>query len=120
MFRNKHILFIILFLAGLSFSAEARFVDTTCISGNCGIDLSINDDDLSIDFGREKPLIRLQLNANNVNIDANFSRTFKILAYEQINNSNNVLSVSSVLFPRKKDLETKTSKQSKAKAFPWF
>lgn len=100
MFKKSHILLV--FLLFTSLSTEARFIDTTCVSGNCGINLDINNDDLSINFANEKPLIRLRLNANNVNVDANFSKTFKILAYEQIGSKNNVLSVSNVLFPRKR------------------
>lgn len=102
MFQKHHILLLFLLFAGFGLAAEARFVDTSCVSGNCGINLDINNDDLSINFANERPLIRLRLNANNINVDANFSKTFKILAYEQTGSGNNVLSVSNILFPRKR------------------
>ncbi|NQY79833.1 MAG: hypothetical protein HRT47_05925 [Candidatus Caenarcaniphilales bacterium] len=117
MFQKNHILLVFLLFASISLSAKARFVDTTCVSGNCGINLDINNDDLIINFTNERPLIRLQLNANNVNVDANFSKTFKILAYEQIAGGNNVLSVSNVLFPRKRFKNNKLVTRVKLRPF---
>ena len=98
-FPLKYTLLFIVCCLCYGLQTEAKFIDTTCVSGNCSINLRVNDKDLSINFEREDPLLRLQVNANNVDVEANFSRTFKILAYEQNETGNHVLSVSNVLLP---------------------
>ena len=105
--KNAKFNFLHLILGGIllvfsSLAAEARFVNTTCISGNCSLELAINSDDININFSNERPLIRLRIDARRLDVDANFSNTFKILAYEQAGNNNSVISLSNVLFPRKR------------------
>jgi hypothetical protein len=81
---------------------SADFIKTSCISGNCNLSLSVEDKDTIKDYSRENETINLQLDARDVDVDANFSKTFKLIAYEQVNGLNNVLSVTNVLFPKQR------------------
>ena len=79
---------------------SANFTELACISGNCNLSLAVEERDLIKNFSDENELITLNLDARNVDVDTNFSKTFKLIAYEQVNGRNNVLSVTNVLFPK--------------------
>jgi len=81
-------------------SGFAKFQKVECVSGNCNLNLFVDEDDLLKNYSHQGESINLKLDAKKVDVSNNFSKTFKLITYEQKNGLNDVLSVTNVLFPK--------------------
>ncbi len=102
--NNKSLLLLLLvFLSQLlNLSAvRAAYIPIECVSGECSLDLRVNDNDINKVFPEAYPGFRIQLDTDSLLVPSSKSEHFKILVYNQTSSGVQPISTHNVAIPGK-------------------
>ena len=102
-YLTSFLVFACVLLQSVYSPLKAALIDVECISGECNLDLRINDKDINKLFPDAYPGFRVRVDLDPLLVDSFESNHCRILAYEQLDASNtNIISSHTLRIPKKR------------------